>query len=251
MVANQPTYDPWAEANNPPEPAYQNYLWGRVTINAWPCALVKGRGKVPYDPREHGDNRQTAIDVMIDALPEMQINNDNVLKRTTLATSKDWRTIIKPSINALGYADVREIVGKWVKVEIVRTGRTYYKDGEEKHETTFKFIKVFADEAACRADFLAATEADDDQANEISFAPSVPVAAPSPNDEERKAAWAFAQAALQSKTANCQTYEEVLARVPEALAMYPQVAKFFTPDSPEVANWLADWRAKHAQEILF
>jgi hypothetical protein len=87
------TFDPWEEANNPPEPSYQNYLWGRVIINAWACALVKGFGKVPYDPQEHGDNRWTAIDIMIDALPEMNITNDNILKRSgwTQAEIEDLR----------------------------------------------------------------------------------------------------------------------------------------------------------------
>jgi hypothetical protein len=248
-------YDPWAEANNPPEPVYQNFLWGRVTINAWLCALVKGVGKVPYDPQEHNENRFTAIDISIEALPEMNITNDNILKRSTLATSKDWRTIIKPSLDDLGYTDARQVVGKWVKVETVRTGRTYYKDGEEKHETTFKFVEVFADEAACRADFLAANPEKNNghEADEISFESpaSAPAPAPVPDDKERKTAWAFAQAALKSKTANCKTIDEVMAKVPEALAMYPQVSKFFSPDSPEVMNWLTEWEVSHAEEMPF
>jgi len=56
---------------------------------------------------------------------------------------------------------------------------------------------------------------------------------------------------LKSKTANCKTLDEVLAKVPEALAMYPQVSRFFTPASPEVANWLAEWQVSHAEEMPF
>jgi hypothetical protein len=230
------TFDPWEEANNPPEPSYQNYLWGRVIINAWACALVKGVGKVPYDPQEHGDNRWTAIDITIDALAEMNITNDNILKRSTLATSKDWRTIIKPSLDALGYFDARQIINKWVKVQTVNTGRTYFKDGVEKHETTFQFVEVFADEAACRADYLSANS-DKDNGNEKVEDRVL--------DKEREAAWAFAKAALKSKTAGCTSLEEVMAKVPEALAMYPQVAKHFSPDSPEVIAWLNEWNEKH------
>ena len=240
---NTQYFDPWEEANNPPEPIYQNYLWGQVLINAWACALVKGVGKVPYDPQEHGDNLWTAIDILINALPEMKIINDNILKRSVLASGKDWRTIIKPSIEALGFTDVRQIIHKWVKVETVNTGRKYFKDGIEKNETTFKFIQVFENEAACRADYLANNENGNDDTDYTS------IMAVS-EDKERKTAWAFAEAALKNKTSNCNTLDEVLAKIPEALAMYPQVAKYFSPESPEVKNWIKNWMASHENVLL-
>lgn len=237
-------HDPWAEVNNPPELQYDNHLWGQVEINAWTCALVKGIGKVAWDDQAHGaQNRHTAIDITIHALPEMNIQNENITKRETLAWAKDWKTIILPSIRDLGFMDARELNGKWVKVESVPTGETYQKNGETRNKTTFRFERVFANEAECRADYLTQS-GEPGAASAVDYPP-----APKKSEEqilsesgfdnpEKKAAEQFLYFALESATRGKQD-AEAWAAVPGAIAMYPQIAKYFNAESSEVKDWMA------------
>lgn len=246
MATPTATYDPWAEANNPFELQYNNHLWGQVEINAWTCALVKGIGKVSWDEQAHGEkNRHTSIDITIHALPEMDIQNENITKRETLAWMKDWKTIILPSIRDLGFMDARELNGKWVKVESVPTGETYQKNGETRNRTTFRFERVFVNEAECRVDYLTQSG----ESGAASEADYPPISAPAKREEqilgelgfdnpEKKAAEQFLYFALESATRGKQD-ADAWAAVPGAIAMYPQVAKYFNHNSPEVKNWMA------------
>jgi len=54
--------DPFDAASNPPVQTYD--LFGKVELSAWACALVKGQGKVAFDPSVH-EKRFTAIDIFI------------------------------------------------------------------------------------------------------------------------------------------------------------------------------------------
>ncbi|MEJ5223525.1 MAG: hypothetical protein WHV44_03645 [Anaerolineales bacterium] len=243
MATPTAIYDPWAEVNNPPELQYDNHLWGQVEINAWTCALVKGIGKVAWDEQAHGaQNRHTAIDITIHALPEMDIQNENITKRETLAWAKDWKTIILPSIKDLGFMDVRELNGKWVKVESVPTGKTYQKNGETYNKTTFRFERVFVNEAECRADYL--TQSGEPGAESAADYPPAPKKSAEQilgelgfDNPEKKAAEQFLYFALENATRGKQD-AEAWAAVPGAIAMYPQVAKYFSHESPEVKAWM-------------
>ena len=44
---------------------------GAVNVDVFYCVLVKGLGKVPFDPNQHNqDQRRTSIDITIDPLPD-------------------------------------------------------------------------------------------------------------------------------------------------------------------------------------
>lgn len=131
--------------------------YGQIQIDAWHCVLIKGQGKVPFDPQQHSvDDRRTAITISLLPLAEQNVQFD--LARDLIAESREWAGIIWPSLKALGLTSAREAQGKWAKMQQVPSGRKYRNAaGEEKEATTFKFLALYPDEAACRAAYLAET----------------------------------------------------------------------------------------------
>lgn len=138
--------------------------YGRIQIDAWHCVLVKGQGKVAFDPQLHSvDDRRTAITISLLPLAEQNVRFE--LARDTIAESREWAGIVWPSLKELGLTSAREADGKWAKMQQVGTGRKYRsKSGEEKESTTFKFLALYADEAACRAAYFADTGKEPDAA---------------------------------------------------------------------------------------
>ncbi len=157
MTANgQPNMDdPYDSATNATL-APRSY-YGQIQVDAYFCVLVKGTGKVPYDGGQHrAEDRRTAIDISLLPLAEQNVNFD--LRRATIAESREWAGIIWPSLKALGVSSVRDVNGKWAKMQQVPSGRTYRNSaGEEKEATTFKFLALYDDEVACRAAYLTDT----------------------------------------------------------------------------------------------
>ncbi|MEN6301725.1 MAG: hypothetical protein ABFD96_03330 [Armatimonadia bacterium] len=134
--------------------------YGQIQIDAYFCVLAKGVGKVPYDANQHRiDERRTAIDIDLMPLPEQNVQYP--LRREAIAESREWAGVIWPSLKALGLTSVRQAHGAWVKMQQVPSGRKYHnRQGEEKEATTFKFLALYPDEAACRAAYLAETGRD-------------------------------------------------------------------------------------------
>lgn len=121
--------------------------YGEVLVDTWFCALVKGVGKVPFDPAQH-KSRFTAI--KIDIVPLSDSGMTNPIGREMIAESNEWIKFTLASIKALNLktADIRN---KWAKVGFAPTGETYEnKAGETKEKTALKFLAVYPDEAACR-----------------------------------------------------------------------------------------------------
>jgi hypothetical protein len=229
----QVTYDdPFDSAMNPQ--TFSNDLFGKVSLNAWYCVLEKGFGRVPFDPAQHPINqRRTAIDVTIDPLPELGITNANVCERRMLAESKDWRTITLQSLHDLGIQDVRSVNGAWVRIEACPTGRTYEKNGETKNETAFKFLAIYPDEAACRADYSGGNGAS------TASTPAGPAHTEGNggNSLEKQAAAQFLKVIVTNAIAGKKP-EEYRDAVTSAIAGFPMVSKFFNVDSPEVQELL-------------
>lgn len=145
-----PQDDPYASAmdatweSNP-------HVFGEVSTNVWHCVLERGTGKVQYDQLQHDpDARRTAIEITITPLNP----NFNPVNREMIAESREWATIVKPSLVALD-TDLRGVTGRFVQAQLVPTGRTYESGGETRQATTVKFLKVFASEDECRAAFEA------------------------------------------------------------------------------------------------
>src|SRR4030065_1385466 len=91
-------FDPFASASDPVIQTYD--LFGKVEISAWACALVKGTGKVPFDPNNPNHKRLTAIDVFIEPLAEIDVKYPRSLESHWLAGFVGWAKITLPSIKA-------------------------------------------------------------------------------------------------------------------------------------------------------
>jgi len=155
MATNAPdiTIDP-LDAASSATLAPRSY-YGQIEIDAWFCVLERGKGKVIYDPQQHSaDQRRTAIKISLLPLPEQNVQFP--LEREMIAESREWAGIVLPSLKALGINNVREANGKWAKMQQVPSGRKYRNaKGEEKEATTFKFLALYPDEAACQAAYMA------------------------------------------------------------------------------------------------
>lgn len=123
--------------------APQTYF-GQILLDAWFCALVKGVGKVPYDPQQH-DKRFTAIKLTL--APFAGSKATYSIEREYVAEFKEWAGTVLPSIHSVGLTPTG-INKRWVRVEMVKTG-TYQKNGETKDLTSPKIIAVFDSEEAC------------------------------------------------------------------------------------------------------
>lgn len=231
MSNQQQVLDPWGRASNP-ESTFTNEYWGQFKVDAWLCALVKGKGKVPFDPAVH-ERPATALDLEIVPLAEMNVTNPNITQRHIIAESDEWRQIGWASLKGLGIANLRDAVDQWVRAEMVPTGDTYEKDGRTKDRTMFKFTALFADEAACRADY----------ATHHGASTPTPTAQPAPangngNGAEKAAATAFMKVIVTNtaKTLAGKPLDEAMGEIDRALAQYPGVCKYFTSQSPEVVE---------------
>jgi len=148
MVATV-TVDPYAAA----DAAKTNnaHYFANVSVDAFNAVLVKGTGKVVYDPAQHTpDQRVTAIKLTLSPLPRAG-RTQNSLEWNMIAESREWTRIVNPSLKALNVG-LKGIHNKWCHLEAVDTGRRYFnKDGEEKIATTLKFVAVFDTQEACQA----------------------------------------------------------------------------------------------------
>lgn len=148
-----PDYDPFDAAMNDEAQTFA----GRVSIAAWTCVLLKGQGKVPYDPQQHqGMRTSTAIEITIEPLDPTR----PLIQRDMLNWTADFKSVVRPAIEALA-PRIAELVnlpleqvnplkglnGLWVSGEFVP--RPDNKAGETW--TTLKFLAVYGSEAECRA----------------------------------------------------------------------------------------------------
>lgn len=215
------TQDPFESAGNAVEPS--RHFFGLNMFDVWFCALVKGQGKVPFDPQVHQPGqKRTAVNISIAPLPGSGANFP--IERNLIAESKEWAGVILPSIKALGLTP-KELNGKYVHVEIVPTGESYTdKAGVVKSKTTPKYLEVYGDETSC----LAASNAffgNYTEQQEEAF----PVGN---GNAERDVALKFLPALINQAGKDPQ-------RVAELLANNSLVAKYFNINSPEVVQLIA------------
>lgn len=137
------------EAANEVQPQSMHYF-GQVLLSAWYCALVKGSGKVVFDPAQH-DKKFTAIDLTL--APTANSKATYTIERQYVAEFKEWAGTVLPSLHALGSSPMAAN-GKWAHVEMVKTG-TYTKNGEVKDLTSPRFLALYASEQECEAAALA------------------------------------------------------------------------------------------------
>ena len=220
MTTQPAPYDPFKDAEEAKPMAGNGEYFGQVECKVYPCALVKGTGKVPFDPATMKESeRRTAVDIFI--IPPAELNLQFSLERRMVAQSNEWAKIVWPSLKDAGLLDLRQLNGKYVKVAMAPTGRKYKTEqGEEKEATTFKFLAIYQNEAA----MLAAMH------NGATAAPA-PTATPAA-DKNREVALKFLPTMIKQWCAGGLDPEKVRA----GLAGNPLLAKYFTVDSPEVVQ---------------
>jgi hypothetical protein len=224
----QQPYDPWAVASNPPEETFATF--GEISINAWPCMLVSGVGKMPYDDKVLDPTtgkeyrRYTAVELSIMPLPETGASYE--VRRSMLAEFGEWRDITWPSLKALGVLSAQEINDKYAQIELVPTGRTYTSQaGETKNATAIRFMALYDNREACLAAYRS-------NAPQSSFPSS-----DNGNGKERETALKFAKVLVGNAMRNAnKDVEKARAMLMSMLAGQPLVNKYFTVDSPEIVE---------------
>lgn len=225
------TLDPMASAVE--EAERPNYLYGELEASA-EFVMFANKRKVQWnDQLDDPKDRRTEVTLIINPLEETGLTN--LSTRSVICSNyNEWAKIIWPSLrDDCGVANLREADKKYVKAEVVKTGRTYTnRNGDKVENTTFKFIAIFDDKNACVADYLSEggknkTETLDDSGHDMSamdidMSPTV----------ERETAAAFLPALVKMSNGN----RDMLA---QQINDMPLVAKHFTIESPEVQELLA------------
>jgi hypothetical protein len=243
------TNDPWAAARDakPRPPVY----WGNLQADAYFVVLEKGIGRLPFDPNSHPmERRVTAVDLSLLCIAEQNVQNP--IERNAIAEFAEWTKIVQPSIQALGL-EPSELHERFVKVKMVPTGRKYKNDaGETKDATTFKFLKVFADENECIADYLSGAEEEPESepiSGQVTTGGPAPAATSTEQPQatdgngrnpEKETAYEFLKV-LVNNAVNGQTDIKVVQSTLESsLATTQFVAKHFQVDSPETMQLIME-----------
>lgn len=229
--------DPYDSSDNPQ--FADRVYWGKALVEAKYVVLVKGVGKIDFDPTTNKvEERRTGIDITIDLLPDMGLTFPTV-ERNYLAESKLWAGTVLPTIKALGIS-MRELNDKYVKVALKSTGRTFQgRDGSEKEETVILFEKLFADENACRADYQFSHGSLDESAAAPDAQP-VPVSTPVPeNAKEKETAAKFLKVIVENAARGQTDISAIQTKVATMIASMPLVSKYFTQNSIETINEIA------------
>lgn len=219
--------DPMEELDKPyVPPAFE--VWGRVDMNVWFAGLVKGVGKEVFDPAKH-KSRVTAVDLTVSPIDAQDVQ---VITRNLIRESREWG-LIQNSLQACGCPKAREVNGKFVHVQLESTGETYTNNNKEtKNKTYIKFVQIFADEAACVADYQSV--------HGVAQAPAqVQPDGSQINNKERETALKFAQVIVNNNARGQTDLAAIQTKVAAAIASMAIVNKYFTADSPEILEMIA------------
>ena len=234
--------DPFAMAENPQERKYANEYFGEVGLDVWFCVLEKGYGKVPFSQQEHSiDKRLTAITMGVVPVPAsgLQFSVD----RDYIAEFRDWNAITLPSLKKLGVS-LRELDGKYARVKLTETGETYTnRNGETKEKTVFEFLEMYDTLEDCEAAYI--TKFGDNGRTQTTPPPLVDRKDDGNNgndngSKEKEAAVKFLEVAVKSTCNGKTDLAEARDAVAEQIAKMPMINKYFTVDSPETMNFMAE-----------
>lgn len=223
--------------NNPPEKTYD--LFGQlVDLQTFKGAYQKGtRGAVPFNPAVH-ERAQSIIRFYIQPLPEINVRYTDQLTYES-ANWADWANVTWPSLTVLGIVDYHEISNMWFRFSRVSNGKTYVKgDGTTGEEKTWKMIAVYADEAACRAAYLAAggVPSNGNGAN----GHNAPVAIVDP-EQGRKTALEFLKVIVKNGAKSASSWTEAEEAISKAIAQYPDlVGQYYTVESKETQELISE-----------
>lgn len=231
-ISNIDPFDAATEAGDR-KPVY----YGRMEVTASFIAMLKGQAPQAFNEHLHDpDTRRTQVHLICNPIDAMNLTQ--LIERKLIADFGAWPKIVWPSLRDLGLKNVRDLNGKWAKVEIVETGRTYEsKRGETQKETTFRFAGLYATAQECTAAYVAdggkAAAHDDNLAMQIDMGPGGGSNGAATNgNAERETAKAFLQALVKQAGGD-------KSKLAASIAQMPMIAKYFTADSPEVVAMLA------------
>lgn len=232
MTDQSPVNDPLDSAMAAEYTPRGGVYFGRIGVDVWYVALVKGVGKVTFDPAQHGaDRRCTAIKLSIDAWKKDGTSFG--LDREMIAESREWASIVKPSLRALN-VDLRGINGKYVRVDTVpitnAKGEQETYENKTTHEikgkTTLKFMDVYESRELCEEAYAVY------YANDSLDTPASTTPTPADNPRERETAKAFLAPLWTASGKD-------LARFETLLKSQELVARHFSMQSPEVLALVA------------
>lgn len=195
-------------------------LWGQAFVTVWKAALVKGQGKVEFDPVMH-KRMVWAIDLSIIPLTGA---NARTAERSMIQTSNEWK-LTQASIKELGI-EPSDVDQKFVKISFKPTGETYVNAaGEEKNKTYIHFEKLYPDEATCLEDSFFEDET-----------PSIETITVQNDEDDQDKAVATALLGQMVRTAvkGSKDLVGVLNALRSSLPKSPVVSKHFTLDSAEL-----------------
>ena len=216
--------------------------YGRMEVTAIFVAMVKGQTPQVFNENLHAaDSRRTQVHMICNPIDAMNLTQ--LVERKLIADFGAWPKIVWPSLRDLGIKNPRDLNGKWAKIEMVKTGRTYQSSrGETQEETTFKFLAVYDTAQACTAAYYAdggkQPVREDDPAGDVDMshgagAPATNISANgNGNDTERETALQFLKALVKQSGGD-------KGKLAASIAQIPMIAKYFTADSPEVVEMFA------------
>lgn len=214
--------DPFDSASNPTLRPREYY--GQLAVDAYFAKLIKGQGKVPWDPQADSvDIRVTAVNISLIPLAASHLTFK--LDRSMIAESVEWAKVTWPSLRAQGVESAKSADGIWVKLVQEPTGRKYTaKSGEEREATALKITAVYPDRAACEAAYYATQGAEDASAAEAAAA-AVPTADPRSRET-----------AKQFIIALSRQHHGDLAVIKRAVSTIPMITAAYDPESVEFAE---------------
>lgn len=202
-------------------------FFGHLTADVYPCVLVKGMGKVGFNPQIHSaDQRRLAITLSIQPLARPDGTVGKPYERNLIAESKEWANVTKVSLTKIS-SSLKAANGKYVQVKLVPTGGKFTgKDGAQRDETAFSFEAIYDSVEACQQAASTAGRGDGAAAQ-----PTVP---PPPDaNAERELALSFLPALWNSASKDRAQMEKFLTN-------NSIVNKHFQIDSPEVVAIMGD-----------
>lgn len=221
-------FDAATQAGNRPD-AY----FGRVEVAASFVKLEKGVGKTVWSEADGTEARRTEVHLIVNPIEASGLTF--MLERKIIAESAEWSKTVWPSCRDLGLKNVRELHGKYARVEMVKTGRTYTKrDGTTGEESTMQFTALFDDLATCEAAYWAerggkptSTEPDP---GDIDMGPSSGSNGATPaSNAERETAKQFLGVLVKQANGDLNALASLIASM-------PLVNKYFNITSPEVVE---------------
>ena len=212
-----------------------NFIYGQLEVSAAFIQFVNKK-KTVWTEHDDAKERRTEVTMVINPIEETGLTQ--LFTRSTICGNRgEWADIIWPSLrDVCGIKELRAADKKFVKVEVVKTGRKYTnKNGEEVENTTFKFHGLFTDKAGCVSAFSADGGTPKSTLNVApANNPGDPMAidmTPNANNLERESSKLFLPMLVKAAGGDVNQLKTMIA------SMTP-LNKYFTVDSPEVVELL-------------